>query len=111
TEGAATWLGPKRPLKQGVAWTNDSAESSTRGLGRFGRTGGRRHLERGVANPLGDRARANALRANANRGVGALGRRDVDTLQVRLELPARNAGDLGADAAQVFCLAADRYLV
>src|SRR5690349_13221001 len=66
--------------------------------------------ERSRSHQLGDHAAAEALRADLHRLVGAVDG-DPHLLQVGLELPARDAGDLGADAAQVLGLAARGNLV
>ena len=76
-----------------------------------GRRGLIGHLERSLADDLRDRARADALGAGENCFVRAIGSGDADVLQIRLELPGCNAGDLRTDAAQVLPLTADRYRV
>lgn len=78
-------------------------------LGAFDCAGG--ELERGVANSLGHGAAAEALRAGADRGVGSVGSRDADALQVGFELASRNAGHLGADAPQILRFTANRHAV
>ena len=70
------------------------------------RDGRHRQLEGSLLLGPADRAAANALGTHAQRLVRAVGERGPHGLQVGLELPPRDAGDLGADAAQVLGLAA-----
>ncbi len=65
----------------------------------FGRRG---ELERAGVDSLGNRTATNALCANPQGLVCPVGRRDVDLLQVGLELPPRDTGNLRAYTAEVF---------
>ena len=60
-----------------------------------------RQLEGGLLDGLADDPPLQAARANQHRLVRPIGSRNLDPLQVRLELPLGDAGHLGADAAQV----------
>jgi hypothetical protein len=73
------------------------------GLGDW--LGGAAELERFGLNGFPHRAAAKALDANAKRCVLARWQRDVDLLQIGYKLPASDAGDLCAHAAEVFGLA------
>ena len=59
---------------------------------------------------FGDFAAADALGADEHCPVGAVARH-MQPLQIRLELPLGDAGDLGPDAAQVLGLATDGDLI
>lgn len=68
-------------------------------------------FERSLLHGLTNDPLLQTARADQHGFVGAIGRSDLNPLQVRLELAAGDAGDLGADTAQVFGLAAGRNLV
>ena len=69
-----------------------------------------RHLERFSFGGAFDAAAANALDADAHALDGAIDFH-LDALQVGVETSPANAGDLAADAAQVFRLAASGDLM
>lgn len=46
-------------------------------------------------------ATSQALHANANSLVAAIGFGNADSLQIRTELPTRDSGDLGTDTTEV----------
>src|SRR5262245_49092518 len=70
-----------------------------------------RDLERCGANDLRHGATPQTLRADEHRFVRAARRRDLDALQVRLELAAGDASDLRTDATEVLLLTAGGNLV
>src|SRR5262245_30275719 len=70
----------------------------------------RRHLERLALLRALDATGADARNADAA-GTDSAILNDLDALQIRLERAPRTAGDLAADAAQVFRLAATRNLI
>ncbi len=67
--------------------------------------------ERLLLDLLGDGPATNALGADQFGGVRAIGQGDPQTLEVWLELPPRDAGDLGANTAEILLLTADRHRV
>jgi len=69
-----------------------------------------RHLERFSSGGAFDAAAADALNAHAHALHGAVDFH-LQALQIRLEAPPANAGDLTADAAQIFRFAAPGYLM
>lgn len=77
-------------------------------LGSFG---GHWQLERSLLHRFANHASLQAAGANANGGVGAVGRGDLHALQVRLELAAGDAGDFGTDATEVLRLTTSLDLV
>src|SRR5262249_45399266 len=96
----------------GLGWGSFAGRGSFRrrfGWGAF--LGCYRKLERGLLNRLADHAPLQAARTNAGVARGAVGRRDLYTLQIGLELPAADARNFRADATQILRLAAVLYLV
>src|SRR4051794_37459806 len=75
---------------------------------RFGLHRFVRDFERCRPDDLRNRAAPDALRAHEQRFMAPIGRRDIHSLQVRLERAPTDAGDLGADATQILLLTARR---
>jgi hypothetical protein len=82
------------------------AELQRLGLGLF-----LRQPEGSRTNRLSDGAAANALSANSHRAIGAILVGDMDGLEIRLEGPSGNTGDLGTNASQVLRFTANRDLI